>query len=114
MQKNDSVLLFTQNGMGAGPEPLPLILAGRYLSLTIESGEYPAKILFYTEGIHLACSGSPVLDQLQLLETKGVELILCKTCLDFFKRTDQVKAGIIGGMGDILEAIQKADKVITL
>jgi len=114
MSKKDSVILFSRFGMGNAPEPLPLTLAGKYLSLTIESCDYPAKILFYTEGVYLACAGSPVLEQLQLLESKGVELVLCKTCLDFFRLTDQVQVGIIGGMGDILETIQKAEIVIAL
>ncbi len=114
MSGKDSVVLFSRNGMGNAPEPLPLTLAGKYLSLTLKSGDYPAKILFYTDGVRLACIGSPVLPQLKLLESKGVELVLCKTCLDFFKLSNQVQVGIIGGMGDILETIQKAEKVISL
>src|SRR5512145_2637305 len=98
--------------MGSGPAELQQTLIGKFLSLTLESGELPAKIVFYTEGVKLVCSGSPVLEQLKQLERKGVELVLCKTCLDFFDLTGQVQAGVVGGMGDIIEALQKADKVI--
>jgi hypothetical protein len=41
-------------------------------------------------------------------------LIVCSTCLNYFNLTDKVQVGIVGGMGDILEAQIKADKVITL
>jgi len=64
--------------------------------------------------VHLVVEGSPVLETLQSLEKKGVRLILCSTCLNYFELTDQVKVGIIGGMGDILEAQRLAAKVITL
>jgi sulfur relay (sulfurtransferase) complex TusBCD TusD component (DsrE family) len=112
--QSDTVLLFTRNGLGEAAPDLQAKLAGVYLSLLEQSGDLPAKILFYTEGVKLACAGSPVLDQLRLIESKGTELILCKTCLDYFGLTGQVAIGIVGGMTDILEAMQKADKVISL
>ncbi len=112
--KDDTVLLFTRFGMGHSEGDLPKVLAGKFLNLTLESGKLPAKILFYTEGVRLACEGSPVIEQLKQLEALEVELVLCKTCLDSFGITSQVKVGIIGGMGDIIEAIQKAEKVVSL
>lgn len=111
---NQTVLLFTRAGMGAAPVDLQGKLAQKFLTLILESGMLPAKILFYTDGVRLACSGSPVLDQLKQLEAKGVELVLCKTCLDYFGLSEQVEAGIVGGMPDIIEAMSKAAKVISL
>ncbi|MHB1120700.1 MAG: DsrE family protein [Bellilinea sp.] len=70
--------------------------------------------MFYTDGVKLVCQGSPVLTLLEELEAKGVELILCKTCLDYFNLTQKVKVGIVGGMPDIIEAMTKAVKVISL
>lgn len=111
---NNTVLLFTRNGMGHAPAELQSALAVKFLTLTLESQELPAKILFYTEGVRLACAGSPVIDLLRRFEQQGVELVLCKTCLDFFGLGDSVQVGIVGGMGDILEALQKAEKVVSL
>lgn len=110
----DTVLLFTRYGMGQAPEGLQATLVAKYLSVTLESGILPAKVLFYTEGVKLACEGSPVLEQLKSLESQGVELILCKTCLDYFNLTSKVKVGIVGGMGDIVECLQKTAKIISL
>ena len=62
----------------------------------------------------MAVEGSPVLDLLRTLEAKGVRLILCSTCLQYFGLTDKVAVGIVGGMGDILLAQWMASKVITL
>jgi len=112
--RDQSVILFTRNGMGESQGDLPLRLAGKYLSLTLQSEVLPGKILFYTDGVRLACKGSPVLEQLTELEGKGVEMVLCQTCLDTFELSSQVKVGVVGGMGDILEALQKAEKVISL
>ncbi|GIV65673.1 MAG: DsrE family protein [Chloroflexota bacterium] len=112
--KRNYVLLFTRNGLGNAPLELQQTLAIKYLTLTLQSAELPAKVLFYTEGVKLACQGSPVIDLLKEMEQKGVEFVLCSTCLDFFGLRDQVKVGIVGGMGDILETLQKAEKVIAL
>ena len=110
----DTVLLFTRAGLGDAPAALQQSLALKFLTLTLESGSLPAKILFYTEGVRLACSGSLVLDALREMEARGVELVLCQTCLNFFELAGEVRVGVVGGMGDILEALQKAGKVVSL
>jgi sulfur relay (sulfurtransferase) complex TusBCD TusD component (DsrE family) len=111
---DNTVLLFTRNGLGEAPAELQQALAAKFLSLTLQSGQLPAKILFYTEGVRLACAGSPVIEPLHALEAKGVELVLCQTCLNFFGLAEQVQVGVVGGMGDIIEALAKAGKVISL
>ncbi len=71
-------------------------------------------MLFYTEGVKLVCEGSPELEQLQALQAKGIELIICQTCFNYFRLADKVKVGIVGGMPDILQTLLQADKVVTL
>jgi intracellular sulfur oxidation DsrE/DsrF family protein len=71
-------------------------------------------ICFYTDGVKLVTSGSPVLEQLKQMEAKGVRLIVCSTCLDAMGLADQVQVGIVGGMPDIIEAQVRARKVITI
>jgi selenium metabolism protein YedF len=114
MQKSDSVLLFTRAGIGHGPEELQAKLTVKFLSLLLESGDMPAKVLFYTDGVKLACEDSPVLEQLRQMEKQGVELVLCSTCLDYFGLREKAGVGVIGGMPDILETLQKASKVVSL
>lgn len=111
---SDTVILFTRFGMGDADSALQQKLVTTYLTLLVEHNILPAAICFYTDGVRLAVEGSPVLDQLQALETKGVRLILCSTCLNYYNLTSQVKVGIVGGMGDILEALRQVTKVISL
>ena len=114
MIDSDTVILINRNGMGEAVQDLQHKLIGTYLKLLDDHNILPGAICFYTEGIYLVVEGSPVLETLQSLENKGVRLIICSTCLNYFKITDQVKVGIVGGMGDILEAQGRAAKVITL
>jgi len=110
----NTVILFTQNGMGEGPTDLQQILTEKFLSINLEHDLLPAKILFYTDGVKLACQGSNVVNLLKKYEAKGVELILCSTCLERYGLTNQVEVGVVGGMGDIIEVLLKAPKVIGL
>jgi intracellular sulfur oxidation DsrE/DsrF family protein len=110
----NTVILVTNNGMGHADEKLQLTLIGKYFELLLQGGNLPAAICFYTDGVKLVCEGSPVLEPLHTLEKKGVRLVVCSTCLNYFELTEKVQAGIVGGMGDILEAQMKAEKVITL
>jgi hypothetical protein len=110
----DTVMVFTVNGMGNAEPELRLKLAKIFLGLLASGGMPGGKICFYTEGVKLACEGSPVLDELGSLRRAGVELVLCKTCLDYFGLASKVKVGVVGGMPDIIEAMNAARKVITL
>lgn len=47
----DTVILFTRNGLGDGPAALQLDLVIKFLTLTLAGENLPAKILFYTEGV---------------------------------------------------------------
>ena len=109
-----TVILINKYGIGHAEEALQLTLVSKYLELTLQNGTLPAAICFYAEGVKLVTEGSPVLTQLAALEKKGVRLIICSTCMNYLGLTEKLKVGIIGGMGDMLEAQTKAEKVITL
>lgn len=110
----DTVILITNNGMGNADVPLQHKLLGKYLELIQQNNSLPNAICFYTEGVKLVVENSPVLAQLKSLEDKGVRLIVCSTCLEYFELIEKVQVGIVGGMGDIIEAQVQAEKVITL
>lgn len=111
----NTAILCTKFGMGQTNHPeLGIKLIQKYFSLLLENNELPPVICFYTDGVKLVTTGSPVIEQLNQLEAKGVRLVVCSTCLDMMGLADQVQVGIVGGMTDIIEAQIKADKLITI
>ena len=112
MNKN-TLILFTRNGLGDAPAELQLKLGGIFLSL-LDKETVPGVMAFYGEGVKLVCEDSPALEQLRSLVTHGATIVVCQTCLDFFKLRDRVRVGTIGGMGDIVAAMSSADKVISV
>lgn len=109
-----TVILVTRDGMGHGDPELQHLLIQKYFELLLIDERAPAVICFYTEGVRLVCEGSPALESLRHLQTSGVTLVVCQTCLNYYDLLDQVRVGIVGSMADIIDAQWKAGKVITL
>jgi hypothetical protein len=53
-----------------------------------ENNLLPAVICFYANGVQLVIKDSPVITSLKSLEAKGMHLILCSTCLNYYNLTD--------------------------
>jgi intracellular sulfur oxidation DsrE/DsrF family protein len=110
-----TVFVFNSYGMGHTEDAdLKIRLAKKLLALIADADPLPSQICFYTDGVKLCVNGSPVLDELRTLAGKGVELVLCSTCLETFGLRDQVAVGIVGGMGDIITALMNAENAVTL
>lgn len=109
-----TVLMVTRDGFGSAEPALPHALMGKYLGLLLAGGLTPRALCFVTEGVHLACEGSPVLEELRRLAERGCRLLVCTTCLEFYGLKGQVRAGTPCGMPDILNAQLEATKVVSL
>lgn len=111
---NTTVIVVNHDGMGQAEPELAHKLVKTYLNMLDLDDRLPRSICFYAEGVKLAVADSPVLEELESLEGKGVELIVCTTCLNHFGILGELAVGTAGGMKDIVEAQAGAAKVITL
>ena len=84
---------------------------GKIFALTKQDA-FPETIIFYNEGVKITTQESDTVKDLLFLESEGVEIVNCGTCLDFFKLKDDLKVGSITNMYDIVERMEKAEKVI--
>jgi selenium metabolism protein YedF len=114
LNTENTVIMVTRYGMGDSYTALQHTLILKYFTLLNQNDILPSVICFYTDGVKLAVKGSPVLEQLKQLERKGVHLVLCGTCLNYYDLEDQVEVGVVGGMTDIIEAQFRASKVISI
>jgi sulfur relay (sulfurtransferase) complex TusBCD TusD component (DsrE family) len=112
--RKGTVYVVSHNGLGQGPEDLQRILAVNFFGMSVDSENSPETVLFYADGVKLACEGSAVAESLRALEKKGTRLILCRTCLDYFGLLDKVSVGSVGKMTDIVAALETAMKVVSV
>lgn len=109
-----TVFLLTSDRLGEGNQDLGALLAELMVNTLPELDERPARLVLMNTGVRLACSGSKVLAALHKLEDQGVELLVCGTCLEFLGLLDELQAGHVSNMYDIVTALLGAASVVAL
>ncbi len=107
------VYLITSNSMGRGDDELGWGLMQTFIHTIREVQPLPARIFFYNSGVLLTSRESGSIKILKELEEKGVEILSCGTCLDYFNKTDSLLVGGLTNMYAILESMVKADKLVS-
>lgn len=107
-----SVFVFSSDRMGKGDDELGAILMKAFIHTLAGLEPEPSKLLFYNSGVKLAAEGSGVVDDLQLIQEKGIEILICGTCVNYFNIGDKIKTGIISNMFDILNAMNGSTRII--
>lgn len=100
--------------IGSGDRELGTNLMRMFFYTLAGSQDLPRSILFMNDGVKLAAVDEQVADHLSALAAKGVDVLVCGTCLNFYGLSDALKVGTVSNMYDILSSMQAAPKVITL
>ena len=106
------VVYINSNLLGVGEEALGAILMRAFLKVLLELKPVPSKLIFINSGVRLTSEGSEVLATLQALSEKGVGILSCGTCLDFYGLKEKLKVGIVSNMYDIAQSLLDADRLI--
>jgi selenium metabolism protein YedF len=107
------VYLITQNTLGHGSPELGAVLIKAFMTTLLEVKPAPTAILMLNSGVKLAIQGSPVLDQLKALAERGVTVLSCGTCLDYYQCKAELAIGEVTNMYTIVETIS-SHKTVTL
>jgi selenium metabolism protein YedF len=110
----ESVILIGSDRLGDGPEELGRLLMKNFIITLLDVSETPDRMLFVNAGIFLTTEGSDVIEALEKLGNKGVEILSCGVCLDFFNRRDKLRAGSITSMFTIAESMLRARSIVRL
>ena len=108
------VYLFGGNTLGRGSEELGEILLKSFFFSLLETEPQPKTLLFLNSGVKLTVEGSPVLDHLGTLASRGVKILSCGTCLDYFALKESLAIGEVTNMYNILAELSKSGRAITL
>lgn len=106
------VIVIGENRMGRGSDELGYILMRSFIHTLLSLDPLPATIIFFNTGVKLTVRDSDVLDDLKELESKGVKLLVCGTCTNFFDISKEIAVGTISNMYDIVETLSKAGRII--
>lgn len=110
--KKRNVIVLSSNIMGKGDDKLGEILLKAFIHTVTEADTIPDTIILYNSGVKLAVKGAVTSEDLSLLESKGVKILVCGTCVKYFNLENEIGAGIISNMFDIVTVLSSANGII--
>lgn len=99
------LILITSDEFGRGSRELGQLLMNNLIFTFTKSEEKPGTIIFVNSGVKLCAEGTPVSDELKVLQDGGTKILACGTCLDFYELKDKLVAGEVTNMYDIAELL---------
>lgn len=106
------VMFIKHDAIGEGELGVKL-LAG-FMATLENLPNLPSKIIFVNRGVFCTTTDGAVCQSLKKLQSLGVKIYSCGTCLDFFGTRAELKVGEVGNAKDTLEALISSDSAITL
>lgn len=113
-QNEGTVLLFTKDYFGEGSRELGQILIKGFIFSLGEWEQPPSALVFLNGGVNLLKNGSNVVEDLSSLAEKGVKILGCGTCLNYYQLSDQIAIGEVVDMFAISTVLKDSSKVITI
>jgi selenium metabolism protein YedF len=107
-----TVFVIASTAMGEGSDELGTLLMRAFVHTTVELEHKPDIMILYNTGVKVAVTDSPVIDDLRALEEKGVNILVCGTCANYFELTDKIGVGTISNMYDIASTLSTAGRIV--
>ncbi|GBF33768.1 hypothetical protein DCCM_2878 [Desulfocucumis palustris] len=109
-----TVYFISSNVLGQGSPDLGMTLMKSLMNTLSETDPLPGTLIFLNSGVYLTCEGSVVLEKLLMMGSRGVKILSCGTCLEYYKLKEKLQVGIISNMYDINNILTGPGKVITV
>lgn len=111
-RRKGMLVILSANVMGTGDPKLGTSLMKAFVFALTKQDQLPDTILCYNTGAYLTCEGADTLEDLKLLESEGVTILTCGTCLDFYGLKETLAVGSVTNMYDIVERMEHAAQII--
>lgn len=110
----DAVVAIGSDTMGRGSEELGRALLKSFLYALAQLETPPRTMLFFNGGAKWTVEGSPSLEDLRELESRGTEILTCGTCLDYYGLKEKLAVGSVTNMYRIAEILTQAYRLVNL
>ena len=111
-RRKGMLVVLSANVMGSGDSKLGTSLMKAFVFALTKQDQLPDTILCYNTGAYLTCEGADTLEDLKLLESEGVTILTCGTCLDFYGLKEKLAVGSVTNMYDIVMRMENAAQII--
>ena len=111
-RKKGMLVVLSANTMGTGEEKLGKALMKSFVFALTKQDTLPETILCYNTGAYLTTEGADTLEDLKLLESEGVTILTCGTCLDFYGLKEKLAVGGVTNMYEIVQRMESATTIV--
>lgn len=111
-RKKGMVVVLSANVMGTGDEKLGKALMKAFVFALTKQDALPETIVCYNTGAYLSIEGADTLEDLKILESEGVNILTCGTCLDFYGIKEKLAVGSVTNMYEIVETMENARSIV--
>lgn len=105
------VYLFDSDHIGSNRE-LGKVLINGFMNAALSLALKNCTVILISNGVKLATKGSYALEVLGKLKEQGVSILICGTCLDYYKIRDKVQIGTVSNALEIMQRMTSSSKVI--
>jgi selenium metabolism protein YedF len=106
------IIVLGSDVMGSGDSDLGKLLLKGFINTIEQLDTLPKEIICYNSGVTLAVKGSDTAYSLKKIESQGVKIMLCGTCLDFYSLKDNIEVGSVTNMLYIAEKLSSDFKIV--
>ena len=109
----NKVILLASDQLGNGEKELGEGILETFFTVLKQKEELPVAIFCMNRGVFTLTEESLVSLQLAELEGNGVEILACKTCVDYYELQEKLVTGKVSGMAQFIELASEYE-VITI
>ncbi|MDP4164114.1 MAG: DsrE family protein [Bacillota bacterium] len=99
----NKVILVSSDQLGKGDRELGEGVLETFFTILKQRNELPKAVFFMNSGVFTLTEESFVSVHLKELESKGVEILACKTCVDHYGLAEKLTAGKISSMANFID-----------
>ena len=109
----NKVILLASDQLGNGEKELGEGILETFFTVLKQKEELPVAVFCMNRGVFTLTEESLVSLQLADLEGKGVDVLACKTCVDYYELNEKLVTGKVSGMAQFVELASEYE-VITI
>lgn len=105
------VIFLTTDSLGNGDTELGAQLLETFVNLLKQRQPLPAAVFCVNRGVLALTEQSFASLHLKELQDKGVPVLACGTCVDYYQIREQLVAGEVSSMGHFMELAEKYEVI---
>lgn len=109
--EKDVLLVISTDTMGKEEEIGKILIKGFFETMKVTK-EIPHTMFFLNSGVKLTTVNDEIIQVLKEIESLGVEIYSCGTCLKYYNLESKLKVGHRGTTNHVVEGIKDFKKVV--